>query len=658
MKKRGPMPYFTSFLIPLFLLVFAMWEASLNAITVPCATHPLMIFIDEKEMITNPVERMFKQAVEQEASIIITTTHLLRSFEDEWKSKKTLAGKKWIAKKMSDYFTLLIPEGFIEKYRPIVAKNIPTGRLSDAYNDYILGIRIPSQSLTGNDINKADKKPLSKTYEKEEENFFLLSKHFIDEIATRFIPKGEFAKFKGNITPPKYGIVLVGHGEAYIPYNKTQITPSIIRKEGLIAQLSFSDLRTFFELLTNGFNQKDENTVYQSAAAFFLIYSCYSGDLALASLISKETIEEVKGSGFFGFKTKVSKKKYHEITDPPFVIAVTTAFSTVTTEESFARYEFKNFFDQLLFCATTNYLTILSSIYYTDSPFNIPLIKIPGMPWTSVLDFKNNIAIIGQILAASRAANDPLYISRYFKKEKDRPAEPKAILIYPQTIPFKIVITKERNGQSFPDIFSLLPGPAKHEFLGGIEAQGFTIADVVRGFIPGEIREYKLFFIKKITAQDDISSEQEKIGSIDDVFIFHNRVFTQGSLVSEVSIFYTKDNRSYEVSIPQVEFDANENEFAITYSRSQIATFMKNAEISEYLPDETKITKFLKEMEQYIDPKTVYNVKQIERLRTIYKPPNKTGGAFGGGKKKKWTESSDPVDLFAQSLNNLLMEKI
>lgn len=616
-----------------------------------------MIFIDERDDSNNPVERMFTQAIEQEASIIITTTHLLASFKDEWDLKKTLSGKKWSVKKLSDYFALLIPENLTEDLRKqLVQKN------DNIPDSYVLGIRIPKDNLSATDIAFAKAKPLSKQRRENGGGFFGLSKHFIDKIVTNFIPSTEFAKFNGKILPPKYGLILVGHGEAYIPTKDELTASTLVKKEGLIAQLRPSDLRIFFDLLARGFNEKNEQAAFQSAAAFFLLWSCYSGDWVLMSALAKEYIKEIQKISFWGYKQieRVGTKNFGEITDFPFTIMTTTAFAAITKEALFSSYNFKKFYEMLLFCQETNYLTIMDSIYHADDPHNVALIKIPGVPWTSILDFKNNIVIIGRILAASRSANDPLYVSRYFKREKNLPAQPKSILVYPQKISFKVVIAKESGNQPFPDIFSMVPGPAKHEFLGGIEAPGFTLAEVVRGFIPGEIREYKLFFIKKITARDDIFGDGEKIDSLENVFIFHNRVFSSEGkdeyLDSKVSVFYSKGDISYSTTLAQTEFSPTGEEKEIIHSPYEIARSMENAEKSKYIPDNTKISTFLKNMENYTDPNTVYNVKRIEGLQRLYVPPT-GGGSFGGGRRTRVGGSDDPLDLLAESLQTIATEK-
>src|SRR4029078_7029332 len=80
---------------------------------------------------------------------------------------------------------------------------------------------------------------------------------------------------------------------------------------------------------------------------------------------------------------------------------------------------------------------VYDAAHYKYGPQNIPQIRYPGLPWFSVFD-NSIVASIGTVMAKTRTA--PLDIATFFARQGQQQADPLALLLYAQDIPFQLII--------------------------------------------------------------------------------------------------------------------------------------------------------------------------------------------------------------------------
>lgn len=123
-------------------------------------------------------------------------------------------------------------------------------------------------------------------------------------------------------------------------------------------------------------------------------------------------------------------------------------------------------------------------------PNDTPQIKMPGLPWFSVLG-RDQVVGIGDILATSRDAHTPLAIKTFFK------SNPRILLLYAADVPFEIQLNSD-----IESIVSMVPGDAIHS-IEAISSTTKKAEDIVALFMKIEMLGVnKLFFIKEIEGFD------------------------------------------------------------------------------------------------------------------------------------------------------------
>lgn len=124
----------------------------------------------------------------------------------------------------------------------------------------------------------------------------------------------------------------------------------------------------------------------------------------------------------------------------------------------------------------------------------IPQIRLPGMEWFSVLATDKNVVSIGTTLAKSRSPQNPLRISSFFKRD------PKALLLYTDRIPFKLIIDKPNLNFIIP---MLLGGKVGYVFE---EISARNTDQIINGFVRliRTLNMKKTFYIKKLNDLHDV----------------------------------------------------------------------------------------------------------------------------------------------------------
>ncbi len=126
---------------------------------------------------------------------------------------------------------------------------------------------------------------------------------------------------------------------------------------------------------------------------------------------------------------------------------------------------------------------------------SIPQIKFPGLEWFSVID-ESKVVSIGSVLAKTRT--EPLDIGTFFKK-KGKQAEPLALLLYTQSIPFELIINTSGWPDSPPHIISMIPGEETFHTIKKISSNAYPIETLVDSFLPLEgLEMHKTFVIGDI----------------------------------------------------------------------------------------------------------------------------------------------------------------
>ncbi len=208
---------------------------------------------------------------------------------------------------------------------------------------------------------------------------------------------------------------------------------------------------------------------------------------------------------------------------------------------------FSNFFNNLKQEGPIDFVKIFNGVnrFLKDGKLryyeNIPLLKLPGLEWASVIDVPNKIVSIGSSLARSRDPNKPLDISTFFAGRLEKQGQkttkriyPGAILLYADEIQFPLIVAADptQKPPEPPAFISMIPGDAVHEFA-NIDAQQFVFSEISKAFFKlPQLYPQKVFLIKEFTVKNNLDGLPIKNGTVmtlNNVVLFNNTVDALGS---------------------------------------------------------------------------------------------------------------------------------
>lgn len=181
----------------------------------------------------------------------------------------------------------------------------------------------------------------------------------------------------------------------------------------------------------------------------------------------------------------------------------------------------------------------LTSRFMPKQARNVAQIKYAGLPWFSVMD-QTNVVAIGSILA--KAHTGPLDIATFFGSQKTGPADPYAILVYAHDIPFELVVNtkvghrkvgqvlvgtktvwRQQGAPYVPTFVSMVPGDVVHH-IKKISSTMNTVEDIMHSFFMVSLASHKIFIIDAIEAPWGAALRAfagNACGSVADVVIDH-----------------------------------------------------------------------------------------------------------------------------------------
>ncbi len=323
----------------------------------------------------------------------------------------TLLNQFWIIKEVNPSLYLLLPVRYLcEKGVPLSqAKKYSNGPLTPI--ELSLGLQINHLKTLG--LYGVGK---SKAWGND---------YFVSALSQLFITHEQYRQSNAVIAIPQWSIYINGHG----------------LMGQMVANLSIEQFKDLLSFL--------ENRIFTR----LLVYSsCYAAGMN-AEKIYLDSEKQIPLRYSFPIITQALLDSPTYFPQPK-VTAVENALALVS------QLHFDTFFNRITQPGMLNYEELIRPIeFYAMAPQlaikNIPQIKLPSLPWFSVLDANRKTVSIGSILAQSRTA--PLDIGKFFKRQ-GAVAEPIAVLLYAGEIPFDL----EFHTTHMPHIISMISGDAMH----------------------------------------------------------------------------------------------------------------------------------------------------------------------------------------------------
>lgn len=319
------------------------------------------------------------------------------------KSYSSFKPEEWLIKAVNKQIVLLIPRTYIERLEKKYHNTLQAKSFSQL--ESLLGLQVDHMTT------------ISSLQEFAENYIPSQNVEFIEALKKIFIPRTAYSKFI-----PSWSLFMVGHG--------------MINKS--IAGLSLAEFQKFLQFLDTAITTK------------LLVYlSCYAAGTN-AEIIYKDT------------KIHSFTIATGAITDAPTSAAATLVapIKLTTKDVNFATkslqtrhwYNFADFITQST--TSADYVTfpallglvLPNATNNMDQTFgeqssrklpltNIPQLKLPGIPWFTIVDIDKKIVSIGKTLAQS--GRKEINISAYFG------IKPAAILFYTNYIPCNLIISSE-----------------------------------------------------------------------------------------------------------------------------------------------------------------------------------------------------------------------
>lgn len=407
--------------------------------------HGLLVFLDDSEKKLGAISGDCLAALQQNAGPIIASASIIDTIRNRFNEQL------WIIKEINPLLYLLIPKSYL------LDKNISEHDLYYTNNpalteiEYQLGLKANHmQMVTLQDI----KRPLETP---QYADYFMQA--LWDETQNKshiFVTHNEYAHDK-IFKVPQWVIYIGGHGGM-----KTSVV-----------DLSLEQFKTLLSFLE-----------YKIQTYLLYYSSCYAAGIN-SELLYKDTRSKIDKTYSFAIITQA-------LTDASIFSA--TQISLVARAIAMSG----SFFDFLQYATTShtiNYNTLANLVHPNIQAVAIPQIKLPGLPWFSVIDTEK-VASIGTILTKTRT--EPLDIETFFAK-KGKLAEPIALLLYANYILFELIINSKTDKGKPPSIISMIPGTTAHR-IKKISSSKHSIEDILSSFLDIEsLGPNKYFSIWTIT---------------------------------------------------------------------------------------------------------------------------------------------------------------
>lgn len=486
------------YLISAFLFFGMPCKAASMQEEAPFADQVLLIFIDDIESDDNPVDKFgimssdLLSAIAEQAGPMLASSslianiseqqntdeadpqkllssytailnkHYLKRTEEEILQRKRIilsvaaftpeVAQNWVIKEVNPSLYLLLPQRYLAK-KGISTQQAQTFVAGGAITqtEQQLGLKINHmKTVSVNDIKKQEATSEYPDY-------------FIDSLNAIFVSNSEYAAHQDKKKIPTWAVYINGHGET----------------RHSVAALSLPQFKEFLTFLATKITTK------------LLIYStCYAAGVN-AQLIYKDQQSGVDTTYPFTIIAQA-------LTDAP------TSGLFLSMEVVHAKLKIKpeihynSFVDTVTSAGMPDYRKLMESLDNADVKkygfASLPQIKLAGLPWFSAVD-ADKLLSIGSILAKTRTA--PLDVSTFTKKG----ANPQAILLYAQDVPFELIInTKAPETQAPPAIISMIAGNALHH-LKKISSTQNSVDALLNGFLTiSGLSARKLFLIDEINA--------------------------------------------------------------------------------------------------------------------------------------------------------------
>ncbi|MDR3646351.1 MAG: hypothetical protein P4L22_02295 [Candidatus Babeliales bacterium] len=403
--------------------------------------------------------------------------------------------KDWIIKKITASILLLIPNDYLNQEKintNSVRQYLPNNQLTDV--EYKMGLKVNHlKTITINDIDIKHFKGNPPIYA----NYFINSV-WSGKKSAIFVTRAEYKDLKKEKVLPQWVIYITGHG---------MIGESIV-------DVSITNFKKFLEFLDTKINTK-----------LFVYTSCYAAGLN-TELIYKDSKSPLQKKYSFAIVTEA-------LTDAPtsgrgFNLDLTNDKSNISYS---GKIDFSEFLNKATSSEKIDFIDIIEPIFkdakITDKTKNlneIPQIKLPGLEWFSVMNSREEIVSIGNILAKSRNPNNPLDVVKFFK------TTPLVILLYAPTIPFELIIPKDIT------IISMIPDNVMHS-IKKITLNNYDILDFFNNQLYSieNLEATKGFWIEEINGIfKELSNTQEPI------------IIKNVLLYTDEFIYFTWENKFYK----------------------------------------------------------------------------------------------------------------
>ncbi len=413
-----------------------------------------------------------EQRIRENVSIFTDNKDLLTAVEAQWRSFKPTADE-WIIKKVNPHLVLLVPRTYLAEMNRKNNFDHYYSTATFSKNELNLGIKIDQLADLNVDNFVNTYTPVT---ERDPGAFF------VDSLSSIFITQAEYALSakQKDIKPPmpQWFLYLFGHGASSYSIAGIQI-------EAFKKLLDFLDAKIVTKL--------------------FVYSSCYAAG---------QNIQEIfKDARFPWLKTQPYVIAMGSLTDAQVSRTFMEPLADISSidfekkrEKTSMEQRFDKFLEGIADKNTLDVNLLPTYLFPQDravaaTTFITLLIKFPGMEWFNYVDADRKLVSIGQTLANSRSALQPLDVLKFFSRTSSNP--PAGILMYADNVPFELVISTNQ----MPLLVPMIPGDSYQE-IAEIKVQT-TLSDFFRAMEPLKlINLAKTFLIKKLTVTGETESGQ------------------------------------------------------------------------------------------------------------------------------------------------------
>lgn len=462
-----------------------------------------------------------------------------------FKEYSSFNADEWIVKKVSPDHLLLIPKNYLEtiKKKNNFAQHYKKEQFS--VNELNLGLKIDHME----DVASLEK--FAQDY--RHPSAYNVTKSFVELLPSLFITRPEYQKEKAvqriNATQmPQWVFYLVGHGASGI----------------VIAGIPLDQ----FKEILNFFDTK-------ITTKLFVYDSCYASGVT-ADIVYKDQKSAIYRSYSYAIASGA-------LTDAPtsgktdYVPLIDIKYEDIDIAKKRIRprslYHYDKFMQEVTTETTLDFPKTLANLLPGAAKiedkrdiFNLPQLKLPGVPWFNIADTQNKVVSIGAVLAFSRSADQPLDIMKFF----NRKMEPEAILLYANIFPFPLIIPTK----TMPSLVSMVPGDAVHKFNKvSIRTSFAAFADSFKNLARSNIN--KLYWISEL----EFEAFYRKI-NMKNIVVLIQQSFI--GIEPKISVYFTDEvSKSYEWLMDKQEAKEYNYEWLFKSLEETSYKFAKAAEQAE-----------------------------------------------------------------------------